>query len=655
MPTIDKSGEKRNLPTNSYFWPLKRYLDMYKHSIEDPEGFWAEQASLLDWDKPWDKVLDWKPPYARWFVGGRLNVATQCVDRHFKSWRKNKVAIYWEGETGDTRTLSYADLYHEVNRFAAALKKLGIKKGDRVTIYLPMIPELVLAMLACARIGAVHNIIFSGFSSQAIADRVNDSQSKVIITANGGYRRGKILPLKEIVDEAVKMSPTIEKVLVVKYTGHEAAFNAEKDVWLSDLMDDAGVYVEPESMDATDPLFILYTSGTTGKPKGILHGTAGYLLFASKTLQWAFNPKDDSIWWCTADAGWITGHSYVVYAPLALGLTSVIYEGAPDYPTLDRWWQIIEKYGVSILYTSPTAIRMFMRNGEEWLAKHNLSSLQVLGSVGEAINPEAWEWYYKYVGNENCPIVDTWWQTETGGFMISPCVGIQAYPLKPGSATLPMPGVDPVVLDAEGNENGPNKTGFIAIRKPWPGMLLDVYRNPDIYQKTYWTRFPGFYSPGDYSMKDDDGYWWLLGRADEVIKVAGHRISTAELEHAVVGHSAVAEAAAAAKPDEVKGEAIVLFVILRKGHVPSSEIKKDLVKHLRTAIGTVATPEEIIFVEKLPKTRSGKIMRRVLKAVAAGTSIGDVTTLDDQTSVEEAMAAYEELKAAAARTLHHKE
>jgi len=408
--------------------------------------------------------------------------------------------------------------------------------------------------------------------------------------------------------------------------------------------------VVPESMDATDPLFILYTSGTTGKPKGILHGTAGYMLYASKTLQWAFNPNDDSIYWCTADAGWITGHSYLIYAPLALGLTSVIYEGAPDFPAIDRWWQIIDKYKVSIFYTSPTAIRMFMRNGEEWLAKHDLSSLQVMGSVGEAINPEAWRWYYKYIGNENCPIIDTWWQTETGGFMIAPCAGIQSYPLKPGSATLPLPGVDPVVLDVDGNEAGPNKTGFIAIRKPWPGMLLDVYGNSELYQKTYWSRFPGYYAPGDYSMKDDDGYWWLLGRADEVIKVSGHRISTAELEHAVVGHSAVAEAAATAKPDDVKGEAIVLFVILRNDHVGSAELKKEVVKYMRTAIGTVATPDDVIFVDKLPKTRSGKIMRRVLKAVAAGAPIGDVTTLDDQTSVEEVIAAYEELKVAAAKS-----
>ncbi len=648
MSNTDKN-EPKKLATSKLYWPLRRYLNMYKYSIEDPEGFWAEQAAILNWDQPWDKVLDWQPPYARWFVGGRLNVSTQCVDRHAKSWRKNKVAIYWEGETGDTRTLSYADLYVEVNKFAGVLKKLGVQKGDRVTIYLPMIPELVFAMLACARIGAVHNVIFSGFSSQAIADRVNDSQSKVIITANGGYRRGKILELKEIVDEAVKTCPTLEKVLLVKYTGHEITLN-EKDIWFSDVAADAEEYVAPESMAATDPLFILYTSGTTGKPKGILHGTAGYLLYATKTLQWAFVPRDESIYWCTADAGWITGHSYVVYAPLALGLTSVIYEGAPDFPAIDRWWQIIDKYGVTIFYTSPTAIRMFMRHGEEWPAKHSLCTLEMLGSVGEAINPEAWEWYYRNIGHENCPIVDTWWQTETGGFMISPCPGIQSYPLKPGSATFPMPGVDPVVVDADGSETPASKTGYIVIRKPWPGMLLDVYGAPEVYKKTYWSRFPGCYMPGDFSMKDEDGYWWLLGRADEVIKVAGHRISTAELEHAIVGHATVAEAAATAKPDEVKGEAIVIFVVLRKDLQHSSELKKELVRYLRKAIGTVATPEEIIFVEKLPKTRSGKIMRRVLKAVASCQDIGDVTTLDDQTSVEEARQAYEELKEEARRS-----
>jgi acetyl-CoA synthetase len=472
---------------------------------------------------------------------------------------------------------------------------------------------------------------------------VNDSKSKIIITANGGYRRGKILPLKEIVDEAVKSCPNLEKVLVVKYTGHDAPFNPEIDVWYSDLAPAERVYVRPESMDANDPLFILYTSGTTGKPKGILHGTAGYMVWGAKTLQWAFKPLDDSVWWCTADVGWITGHTYVIYAPLTLGLTSVIYEGAPDFPTIHRWWNIVDKYGVTILYTSPTAIRMFMKYGEDWLAEHDLSSLEVLGSVGEAINPEAWEWYYKNIGKENCPIIDTWWQTETGGFMISPCVGIQAFPLKPGSATLPMPGIDPAVVDADGKEVPANTTGYIVVRRPWPGMLLDINGAPELYFKVYWSRFPGWYMPGDFSMKDDDGYWWLLGRADEVIKVAGHRISTAELEHATVGHSSVAEAAAASRPDEVKGESIVLFVTLRKGVEGSGELKRELVKHLRTAIGTVATPDEILFVDKLPKTRSGKIMRRVLKAVASGTTIGDITTLDDQTSVQEAQEAFDEL------------
>ena len=647
---MENRAEKRNLQTADYFWPLKQYQEIYKRSIDEPDTFWAEQAEHLTWNKKWDKVLDWNPPYGRWFTGGKLNASVQCVDRHAKSWKRNKVAIYWEGETGETRTISYNDLFIEVNRFATALKKLGISKGDRVAIYLPMIPELVTAMLACARIGAIHCVIFSGFSAQAIADRVNDSKAKLVITSSGGYRRGKILALKEIVDEAVTMCPSIEKVLLVKYTTHNPPINPDKDVWLSDIAGGDGAFVEPESMDSTAPLFILYTSGTTGKPKGILHGTAGYLLYSSRTLQWAFNPSDESVYWCTADAGWITGHSYLVYAPLVLGLTTVLYEGAPDFPAIDRWWQIIEKYAVSIFYTSPTAIRMFMRNGESWVTKHNLNTLKVMGSVGEAINPEAWRWYYKYIGNENCPIVDTWWQTETGGFMISPCVGIQTYPLKPGSATFPMPGVDPVVLDSDGKEVGPNKTGIIAIRKPWPGMLLDVYGNSELYKQTYWSRFPGFYAPGDYSMKDDNGYWWLLGRADEVIKVSGHRISTAELEHAVVNHNAVAEAAAAAKPDEIKGEAIVLFVILRNTQTGSDELKKEITKYMRTAIGTVATPDDVIFVAKLPKTRSGKIMRRVLKAVASGTPIGDVTTLDDQTSVEEVLSAYEELKAAAAKS-----
>lgn len=644
MRIMKNGDQKGNLPTANYFLPLKQYKKLYGRAIDNPEAFWADQARVLQWDKPWDKVLDWQPPYGRWFVGGRLNASVQCVDRHAQSWRKDKVAIYWEGETGATRTLSYGDLYEEVNAFAAVLKKLGINKGDRITIYLPMIPELTVAMLACARLGAVHSVIFSGFSSQAIADRVNDSKSRLVITSDGGYRRGKILPLKEVVDEAAQSCPDLEKVLVIKYTKHEVSFNPERDVWYDDLIDTERVIVPPESMEATDPLFILYTSGTTGKPKGILHGTGGYLVWVAKTLQWAFNPQDTSVWWCTADVGWVTGHSYVVYAPLILGLTSVIYEGAPDYPTINRWWNMVDRYGVTALYTSPTAIRMFMKFGEDWLAEHDLSSLEALGTVGEAINPEAWEWFYKNIGKESCPIIDTWWQTEAGGFMISPCVGIQTFPLKPGSATLPMPGIDTAVVDANGKEVPPNTTGYIVVRRPWPGMMLDVYGASDLYQKVYWSRFPGWYVPGDFAMKDDDGYWWLLGRADEVIKVAGHRISTAELEHATVGHASVAEAAATAKPDDVKGESIVLFVTLREGVSPSDELKKGLVKHLRTAIGTVATPEEVLFVDKLPKTRSGKIMRRVLKAVASGTIIGDTTTLDDQTSVQEAQEAYEELR-----------
>ena len=642
---IKKNGDQRgNLPTASYFLPLGRYQKMCKRAMEEPEAFWSEQAQVLQWDQPWDKILDWQPPYGRWFTGGRLNASVQCVDRHAQSWRKDKVAIHWEGETGDTRTLSYGDLYEEVNDFAAALKKLGIGKGDRVTIYLPMIPELTVAMLACARLGAVHSVIFSGFSSQAIADRVNDSNSRLVITATGGYRRGKVLPLKDAVDEAALSCPDLEKVLVIKYTDYEAKFNPERDVWYDELLGTEHQYVAPESMESTDPLFILYTSGTTGKPKGILHGTGGYLVWTAKTLQWAFNPDDNTVWWCTADAGWITGHSYVIYAPLALGLTSVIYEGAPDYPTINRWWNIVDKYGVTALYTSPTAIRMFMKSGEEWLAEHNLSTLEVLGTVGEAINPEAWGWFYRNIGKENCPIVDTWWQTEAGGFMISPSVGIQGFPLKPGSATLPMPGIDAVVVDNNGKEVPANTTGYIVIRRPWPGMMLDVYGASDLYKQVYWSRFPGWYMPGDFAMQDEDGYWWLLGRADEVIKVAGHRISTAELEHATVGHTSVAEAAVAAKPDDVKGESVVLFVTLREGTLPSDSLKQEITKHLRAAIGTVATPDEVLFVDKLPKTRSGKIMRRVLKAVASGTGIGDVTSLDDQTSVQEIQDAYEELK-----------
>ncbi|MDP2932318.1 MAG: acetate--CoA ligase, partial [Chloroflexota bacterium] len=566
------------------------------------------------------------------------------VDRHVKTWRRSKVAIYWEGELGETRVLSYSTLYRDVNRCAAALKKLGVNKGDKVALYLPMIPELPIFMLACARIGAVHTVIFSGFSAQAIADRVHDVKAKVVVTTDGGYRRGKIVPLKEITDEAVKLCPTIEKVIVIKRTGEKIPWNEAKDVWLTDMLDDHDWYVSPEPMESTHPLYILYTSGTTGKPKGIVHSTGGYLVFNHSNYGWVFNIREESVFWCTADVGWVTGHSSIVYAPLSHGAAIVLYEGAPDYPSLERWWDIIEKYGVTIFYTSPTAVRMFMRAGEQVMEKHDLSTLELLGSVGEPINPEAWWWYYKHVGKEKCPIVDTWWQTETGGIMISPTPGIEPVPLKAGSATFPIPGIAAKVLDADGKECPPGQTGFIVITKPWPGMLLDIYGAPERYVQAYWSRFPGVYYAGDFAMKDDDGYFWLLGRADEVLKIAGHRLGTAELEDAVIAHPSVAEVAVASKPDEVKGEALVLFVTLKQGVPQSPNLKKEIAGYLRQKIGPIATPDEIYFVDSLPKTRSGKIMRRVLKAIASGQSLGDLTTLDNETSVEEVKKAYESLK-----------
>jgi len=633
------SDSASSLPTSSRMWPSKRYTEMHLSALQDPERFWAEEARKLDWYKTWDRVLDWDPPYARWFVGGKLNACYQCVDRHVKTWRRSKVAIYWEGETGDTRVLSYSTLFREVNRFASVLQKLGVKKGDRVAIYLSMIPELPIFMLACARIGAVHTVIFSGFSAHAIADRVNDIQAKVLITADGAYRRGKILALKEIADEAATLCPSVEKIVVVSRTGEKVPMTPRRDARLSSLLDEADKMVKPEPMESTHPLYILYTSGTTGKPKGVVHGTGGYLVFNHSAYKWVFDIREESVYWCTADVGWVTGHSSIVYAPLSHGAAMVLYDGAPDYPTVERWWDIVEKYGVSIFYTSPTAIRMFMRYGEERLLGHDFSSLELLGSVGEPINPEAWQWYYKNIGEERCPIVDTWWQTETGGTMLSPTPGI-----KPGSATFPLPGVDAAVVDAGGKEVPAGQTGLLIIKKPWPGMLLDIYGNPQRYKDSYWSRFPGSYYTGDFAMRDDDGYFWILGRADEVLKVAGHRIGTAELEDAAVSHPAVAEAAVASKPDAVKGESIVLFVTLKEDASPSSELKKELSKHMRNVIGPIATPDEVHFVASLPKTRSGKIMRRVLKAVSMGQSLGDLTTLEDEASVEELKKAYEGLR-----------
>jgi len=633
-----------SLPVELKYWPIKRYRDIYKKSIDEMEEFWGQEARKLEWFRTWDRVLDWDSPFAKWFPGGMLNASYLCVDGHLKTWRRNKVAIYWEGENGEERTLSYSQLHREVNRLASALQKLGVRDGDRIAIYLPMIPELPIAMLATARIGAIHTVVFSGFSAMALADRINDTEAKVVITADGGYRRGKIIQLKEIVDEAVENTPSLEKMIVVKRTGQEIKMKEGRDLWYHEIMRDAETNVPPLPIESTHPLYILYTSGTTGKPKGIVHGTGGYLVYINSIYEWVFDIQEDSVYWCTADVGWVTGHSSIVYAPLMHGASIVVYEGAPDYPKPDRWWEIVEKYKVTIFYTSPTAIRMFMRLGEEWVKKHDLSSLTILGSVGEPINPEAWMWYFKHIGGESCPIVDTWWQTETGGVMISPAPGIGLVPLKPGSATFPLPGIDADVVDDNGRSVPPGVRGYLVIKKPWPGVLMTLYKDPERYKQTYWSKFPNVYYAGDYCMKDEEGYFWLLGRADEVLKIAGHRLGTMELESAIVSHPAIAEAAVISKPHEIKGEAIVVFTILKQGYNPSEELKKDLTDHLRKTVGPVATPEQVYFVSRLPKTRSGKIMRRVLKALISDKPIGDVTTLEDEASIEEAKQAYEEFK-----------
>lgn len=626
------------------FYPVRRYIEIQKNAIADMEGFWAKQAENIPWFRRWEKVLEWEMPFAKWFVGAKLNACYACVDVHMHSWRKNKVALYWEGEDGSTMSYSYAQLYREVNKFSSILKNLGIKKGDIVVLYLPMIPELPMAMLATARIGATHTVVFSGFSSQALADRINDTQAKFLITADYGVRRGKKFPLKNIVDEALKLTPGVEKVILIR-RGEESINMVEgRDLFFHELMKDADKHVEPVSVESTHPLYILYTSGTTGKPKGIIHSTGGYLVYNYSTYKWVFDISDESIYWCTADVGWVTGHSSIVYAPLLHGATILMYEGAPDYPQPDRWWEIIERYGVTIFYTSPTAIRMFMRYGEEWIEKHDLSSLKILGSVGEPINPEVWEWYYEVIGGERCPIVDTWWQTETGGIMISPAPGLELVPLKPGSATLPLPGIDAEVVDEDGKPVPPGKKGYLVIRKPWPSMLMGIYKDPERYKEVYWSKFEGMYYTGDYAIKDEEGYFWILGRADEVLKVAGHRMGTAEIESVVVEVPFIAEAAVIGVPDPVKGESIVIFAILKEGYSPDEKLKDEIVKTLRKQIGPIATPKSVHFVEKLPKTRSGKIMRRVLKAIVTGGKIGDVTTLEDEASVEEIKTVYDEFK-----------
>ena len=620
----------------------KRLSKIRKQALENSEEFWEEQAKYLKWFKEWDKVLDWNPPFAKWFVGGKLNASVNCLDRHIDSDAKNKVAIIWEGENGETNSFTYYQLYRSVNKLASALKNLGVKKGDRITIYLPMIPQLAIAMLACSRIGAIHTVVFSGFSAQALADRANDSKSKIIITADGGYRRGKLIQLKRLVDDAISSIPSVEHVIVVKRASNDIQMGP-KDSWWHDLIENSPSYCEPEVVDSTHPLYILYTSGTTGKPKGVLHSTGGYLTYVYATAKWVFDFRKEDIFFCTADIGWVTGHSYIVYAPLMHGVTEIMYEGTPDYPKPDRYWDIVEKQGATILYTTPTALRMYMKFGNTIPNSFDLSSLRLLGTVGEPINPEVWMWYFKTIGKENCPIVDTWWQTETGATMISTCTGIESIPMKPGSGTFPLPGIDASIVDENGRPVDLDRKGYLVIRKPWPGMLMTLWEDDERYRNTYWKKFENVYYAGDYALCDADGYLWLLGRSDDVLKVAGHRLGTMELESAFVSYKAIAEAAVTSKPDQKKGESIIAFLVLRTGFLPSDQLHGELVDHVRNTVGPIATPEEIYFVNKLPKTRSGKIMRRLLKSIASGTAIGDATTLEDEASIEEIRQAYNDL------------
>ena len=614
-----------------------------KDSIENLEQFWSNEANNLLWFKKWDKILDWNPPFAKWFVGGQLNVSVNCVDRHIDNHHKNKAAIIWQGENGTVQTYTYYQLYLAVNRVASGLKELGINKGDRITIYLPMIPELLITMLACTRIGAIHTVVFSGFSVKALSDRVNDSMSKLIITADYGIRRGNKVQLKKVVDEAISIMPTVENIIILNRGTDELSLSKNEITW-QQLIENAKRFCEPEIMESTDPLYILYTSGTTGKPKGVLHGTGGYLTHLYATSKWVFNFNEKDIFFCTADMGWVTGHSYIAYAPLLHGVTQIIHEGAPDYPKPDKYWTIIEKHGATILYTTPTALRMYMKYGSAIPNSFDLSTLRLLGTVGEPINPEVWMWYFKTIGKEQCPIIDTWWQTETGGIMISQCLGIDSIPMKPGSATLPVPGIDIAIVDETGRYVNSNTKGYLIIKKPWPGMLMTLWNDDEKYQNVYWNRFPGSYYSGDFALSDTDNYIWLLGRSDDVLKVAGHRLSTMELESAFVSFSAVAEAAVTSKPDEKKGESIVAFLVLKTSHQASEHLRQDLIKHIRNTIGSIATPDEIHFVARLPKTRSGKIMRRLLKSISANSyTIGDVSTLEDEASVEEIKQAYHDL------------
>jgi acetyl-CoA synthetase len=607
---------------------LEHYRRLYRESIKQPEKFWAREAAELLWQRPWTSVLNWKAPFAQWFVGGRLNVSENCLDRHLAGPKRNKVAILWEGEPGDKRALTFQQLHRDVCRFANVLKRNRIGKGDRVIIYLPTIPEAAIAMLACARIGAVHSVVFGGFSADSIRDRIADCGAVAVITADGGYRRGAIVPLKKNVDDALRGGTSVKRVIVFRRAGNDIHIEEGRDVWWHRELEYVDAHCPPAALDSEHPLYVLYTSGSTGKPKGILHTTGGYLTQIYSTMKYVFDLREEDVYWCTADVGWVTGHSYVVYGPLANGATTLMYEGAPNWPEPDRFWRLIEEYGVSILYTAPTAIRAFIRWGDQWLKKHDLSSLRLLGSVGEPINPEAWMWYRDKVGAGRCPIVDTWWQTETGGIMITPLPG--AIPTKPGSATLPFFGVDAAIVDEKGKEVGPNVGGKLIIRKPWPSMLRTIYGDKKRYRKQYWSEFKGSYLTGDGARRDKDGYFWIVGRIDDVLNVAGHRLGTSEIESALVSHPNVAEAAVVGRPDELKGQSVVAFVTVKGGVTVSNSLKTELREHVGLHIGAIAKPDEIRFAEALPKTRSGKIMRRLLKEVASGQRVtGDTTTLED--------------------------
>jgi acetyl-CoA synthetase len=609
---------------------MDEYQALAREAEVDPEGFWAKRAEDLHWFKKWDQVLDWQPPFAKWFIGGRINAAYNCLDRHLDGPRRTKAALIWEGEPGDERILTYQTLHREVCKFANVLKSLGVQSGDRVGLYMPLVPELAIAMLACARIGATHSVVFGGFSAEALRERMNDAEAKVVVTANIGYRRGGEVPLKQNVDEALQDCPSVQHVVVFRRNASDTAMQDGRDHWWHELMAQASADCPAEELDSEHPLYILYTSGSTGKPKGVVHTTGGYLLGTSLTHKWVFDLKDEDTFWCTADIGWVTGHSYVVYGPLANGATVVMYEGAPNHPQPDRFWEIIEKYRVSILYTAPTAIRSFMRWGEQWPQQHDLTSLRLLGTVGEPINPEAWIWYHRVIGKERCPIVDTWWQTETGMIMISPLPG--ATPTKPGSATLPLPGVAAQIVDGEGNPVPQTTGGLLVLTRPWPSMLRTLYKDEERYVQYYWEKFgeKNFYFAGDGARQDEDGYVWLMGRVDDVINISGHRLGTMEVESALVAHPAVAEAAVVGKPDEIKGEAIAAFVTVEQGREVNEELRRELLQWVVKEIGALARPDEIRFTDALPKTRSGKIMRRLLRDIAAGReSAGDTTTLED--------------------------